>query len=65
MKQTPDDRRDNADKIQQHLENTLENIELTEETIAVSNDKNTKERLKDKNKKRKDAIAEMRQETQD
>lgn len=65
MKHNPDDRRDNVEKIQQHIDNTIENMELTEETIALSNDKNTKGRLEDKNKRRRDALEGMRQEIKD
>jgi small acid-soluble spore protein (thioredoxin-like protein) len=65
MKHNPDDRRDNVEKIQQHIDNTIENMELTEETIALTDDKNTKGRLEDKNKRRRDALEGMRQEIKD
>jgi len=64
-KHNPGDRRDNVEKIQEHIDNTIENINLTEETIEVSDDERTRQNLKAKNKKREEALDGMRQEIKD
>lgn len=65
MKHNPDDRRDNAKKIQKHISDTIENIELAEEMIKVTSDSKTKEALRDKNARRRHALEGMRQEMKD
>ncbi|NLU52730.1 MAG: small acid-soluble spore protein Tlp [Clostridiaceae bacterium] len=65
MKPKPDDRRDNARKIKNNIENTLENIELAEDMIKAVDDPKTKQELQAKNERRKEAIEGMRQELKD
>ncbi|HWP97819.1 MAG TPA: small acid-soluble spore protein Tlp [Syntrophomonadaceae bacterium] len=65
MKHKPDDRRDNVDKIQQNIDNTIENMEIAEEMIALSDNDKTKQDLQRKNEKRDEALDDMRKEIRD
>ncbi len=65
MKNKPDDRRDNADRIQHNISNTIENFHLTEEAIENSDDQKTKESLEEKNHRREEAINGMKSEMRD
>lgn len=65
MKHNKDDRRDNVDKIQENINNTLDNFARTEEIIAETHDTKLKGTLKEKNERRKDALHGMRQEIRD
>lgn len=69
MKSKPDDRTDNVDRIQEHIDNTLENIRQTEKAIAVTDDEQMKEDLEAKNERREIAldslISEIKDEAQD
>jgi small acid-soluble spore protein (thioredoxin-like protein) len=64
-KPKPDDRRDNVDKIQRNINNTIENIEAAEEMIALSDNEQDRENLRAKNKRREEALDSMRQEIRD
>ena len=64
-KSKPDDRRDNVDKIQFNIDNTIKNYELAEELIAKTDDENLKKELKEKNKRRLESLKGMRQEIKD
>lgn len=65
MKHNPDDRRDNVEKIQNNITNTIQNIELTEEAINATDDPGIQKSLKDKNARREEALNSMRKEIQD
>lgn len=65
MKHKADDRRDNVDKLQANIDNTIENIEMAEEMIADTDDDKTKKNLRAKNERRQDALDGFRQEIQD
>jgi len=65
MGNKPDDRRDNVDKIQRNISNTIENFHLTEETIENSDDEKSKKVLEAKNDRREEAIDGMRSEIRD
>jgi small acid-soluble spore protein (thioredoxin-like protein) len=65
MKNKPDDRRDNVERIQFNISNTIQNIELAEEMIVKTDDEKTKEDLTEKNKRRKEALHGMREEIRD
>lgn len=65
MKHNPDDRRDNVEKIQKNINNTIKNIELAEEMIAKTDNENTKKDLSEKNDRRKDALNGMKREIKD
>ncbi|RDW19577.1 small acid-soluble spore protein Tlp [Oceanobacillus arenosus] len=60
----PDDRSDNASKLESAIYNTIENIEEANETMQFSNGVE-KEQIKAKNKRREQAIEGMREEIKD
>lgn len=64
-KNKPDDRRDNVERIQKNINMTIHNIELADEMIAKTNDEKMKKDLKEKNKRRIDALDGMREEIRD
>ncbi|WP_139902693.1 small acid-soluble spore protein Tlp [Clostridium thermarum] len=61
----PDDRRDNVDKLQETIDNTIENMRLTEEAIEETANAKTKAELEDKNKRRQEALESLRSEIRD
>lgn len=65
MKNKPDDRRDNVDRIQHNISNTIHNCELADEMIEKTDDEKTKKSLEMKNERREDALHAMRKEIQD
>ena len=65
MKPKLDDRRDNARKIRNNIDNTIENIELAEEMIRTVDNQKTQRELQAKNDRRKEAVEGMRQELKD
>lgn len=65
MKIKPDDRSDNVDRIQENIDNTVENIHLANEMIEITDNEKTKEDLKEKNHRREDALNQFRAEIQD
>ncbi|PKM78018.1 MAG: small acid-soluble spore protein Tlp [Firmicutes bacterium HGW-Firmicutes-15] len=65
MKHNPDNRRDNVDKIQNNIDHTIQNMEVAEEMIALTDDPKKKKSLKDKNDRRKDALDGMKNEIKD
>lgn len=65
MKNKSDDRRDNVDKIQNNITNTIENFHLTEEAIERADNEKVKNELKQKNDRREDAINGMKAEMKD
>lgn len=62
MKNNRDDRRDNVDKIQCNISNTIKNIHLAEEMIQITDDEKCKEELSEKNNRREEALKAMRKE---
>ncbi|AVP64644.1 small acid-soluble spore protein Tlp [Clostridium botulinum] len=65
MKNKPDDRRDNVDKIQYNITKTIQNCELADEMIAKTDDEKMKETLIEKNERRREALDGMREEIKD
>lgn len=65
MKNHPDDRSDNVEKIQNNIDNTIQNMEAAKEMIAVTDNDKTKKNLKEKNKRRGEALDSMKAEIQD
>ena len=63
-KPKPDDRSDNVDKLQNMIEDTLQNIDKAEGTMEFS-DGLAKEQIIAKNKRRKEAIEGFRSEIKD
>lgn len=65
MKNNPDDRRDNVENIQFNIDHTIKNHRLAEEVISSTNDEKLKNELREKNKRREDALNGMREEIKD
>jgi small acid-soluble spore protein (thioredoxin-like protein) len=65
MRNKPDDRRDNVDRIQHNISNTIHNIELAEEMIIKTDDEKTKNTMLEKNDRRREALHGMREEIKD
>lgn len=61
----PDDRRDNVEHIQQHIDDTIQNIEAAKEMIEVTDNTRTRRDLEKKNQRREEALDSMRQEIRD
>jgi len=65
MRTKPDDRRDNVDRIQHTIDNTIENFRLAEEAIEESDDENYKEVLEQKNHRREESLDSLKTEIKD
>lgn len=60
----PDDRSDNVEKLQDMVQNTIENIEEAQETLQFAGSEE-RERIEAKNKRREESIHAMRDEIKD
>lgn len=60
----PDDRSDNVEKLQDMVQNTIENIEESHESMQFSSPEE-REKIEAKNKRREESIAGMREEIKD
>ena len=65
MRNKPDDRSDNVDRIQHNISNTIENIRLAEEAIEETDDQEMKRDLEAKNERRQEALSSLRKEIRD
>ena len=65
MRNKPDDRRDNVDRIQYNIDKTIQNCELADEMIAETSDENMKQTLEEKNDRRESALKNMKEEIRD
>lgn len=65
MKNKPDDRRDNVDRIQYNIDRTILNCELADEMIAKTDDPKMKQTLEEKNERRMESLQAMRVEIRD
>lgn len=63
-KPNPDDRSDNVDKMQEMIHDTLENIDEAEDRMEWASN-HEQQQIKDKNKRRKEAIEGFRNEIKD
>ncbi|MBM7691387.1 small acid-soluble spore protein (thioredoxin-like protein) [Peribacillus deserti] len=63
-KSYPDDRSDNVEKLQEKIQNTLENISEAEASMAFSNEVE-QQRILEKNQKREESIQSMRIEAKE
>lgn len=61
----PDDRSDNVEKLQEMIHNTIENMERAEETLALSDNEETKRQVEEKNARRRESLEAMRMEVKD
>ncbi len=64
-KPKPDDRRDNVNKIQENIDNTIINYRLAQDMIALTDDEKTKKDLEEKNKRRLESLEGMKEEIKD
>ncbi len=64
-KPKPDDRRDNVNKIQSNINNTIVNYRKTEELINNVDDNKQKRELEEKNKRREQSLKNMKKEIKD
>lgn len=64
-KPNPDDRSNNAERIQRNINFTLKNMEAADEMIEETDDERTKRSLAEKNERRKEALRGMRSEMRD
>lgn len=60
----PDNRADNVEKLQDMVQNTLENIDKAEATMACAGPEE-REHIQAKNHRREESIAAMREEIKD
>lgn len=65
MKHNPDDRSDNAERIQHNINFTIKNMEAADDMIAKTPDEKMKKALADKNERRRQALEGMRHEIKD
>lgn len=61
-KHKPDDRRDNVERIQFNIDNTIINYRKTEDEIKLTEDEKQRRELEEKNQRRDQAIKGMRKE---
>jgi len=61
----PDDRRDNVEKIQENINNTIENIEAAEDMLARTDNPEQRRQIEEKNERRRKALEGMRKEIRD
>ncbi|MBU5424821.1 small acid-soluble spore protein Tlp [Tissierella pigra] len=64
-KPKPDDRRDNVDKIQFNIDNTIQNYRETKEMISKTSDEKSKKDLEEKQERRLESLKGMREEIKD
>ncbi|MBU3090398.1 small acid-soluble spore protein Tlp [Clostridium gasigenes] len=62
MKNKPDDRTDNVDRIQYNIDKTIQNCQLADEMIEETDDKKMKQTLEEKNNRRESALKNMKEE---
>lgn len=65
MRNKPDDRTDNVERIQYNIDKTILNCELADEMIAKTDDPKMKQTLKEKNERRMESLQGMREEIRD
>jgi small acid-soluble spore protein (thioredoxin-like protein) len=65
MKHKPDDRSDNVERIQENINHTIRNMEAARDMMDKSLDDKVREELKEKNRRRQQALDKMRIEIAD
>jgi len=61
----PDNRKDNVEKIQYNINQTIHNMEMADDMLQKTDDPKTRKELKEKNKRREDALDGLREEIRD
>ena len=64
-KPSDDDRSDNVEKLQEMVQNTIENMEEAEKTLDAQSSAHDREGIEAKNARREEAIEFMREEIKD
>ena len=64
-KPKPDDRSDNAEKLQSMIHDTIENIEAAEESLAFTDSETQRQQIEAKNERRRESIESYRAEIKD
>jgi small acid-soluble spore protein (thioredoxin-like protein) len=64
-KPKPDDRSDNAQKLQSMIHDTLENIEAAEDSLALTDSDTQRRQIEEKNQRRRESIESYRAEIKD
>jgi small acid-soluble spore protein (thioredoxin-like protein) len=64
-KPKPDDRSDNAEKLQSMIQDTTENIEAAEESLAFTDSETQRQQIQAKNERRRESIESYRAEIKD
>lgn len=61
----PDNRKDNVEKLREQIVDTIENIEESHDTLQMDLAEEQKEEIREKNRRREQAIADKRDELRD
>jgi len=64
-KPKPDDRSDNAEKLQSMIHNTIENMEAAEESLRFTDSEEQRQQIEAKNSRRRESIESFREEVTD
>ncbi|MDM5326506.1 small acid-soluble spore protein Tlp [Neobacillus sp. CF12] len=64
-KPKPDDRSDNAEKLQSMIHDTIENIEAAEESLQFTESETQRQQIEAKNQRRRESIESYRSEIKD
>jgi small acid-soluble spore protein (thioredoxin-like protein) len=64
-KPNPDDRSDNVEKLQAMIQNTEDNIEAAEESLAFTDSETQRQQIESKNERRRESIDSFRSEIKD
>lgn len=64
-KPNPDDRSDNVEKLQAMIQNTDNNIEAAEESLAFTDSEQQRQQIEAKNERRRESINNFRSEIKD
>ncbi|MGG3470502.1 small acid-soluble spore protein Tlp [Neobacillus pocheonensis] len=64
-KPNPDDRSDNAEKLQAMIQNTQDNIQKAEQSLAFTDSEQQRQQIEAKNERRRESVESFRAEIQD
>lgn len=64
-KPNPDDRSDNVEKLQNMIENTIQNMEAAEESMELTDSDTQRRQIEEKNQRRQESIESFRSEIKD
>ena len=64
-KPKPDDRSDNAEKLQEMISNTEQNIHEAEESLQFTDSETQRQQIESKNQRRRESIDSFKSEIQD